>query len=218
MTDADVFWDKDAARYLLEPFRDPLVGVTCAQVKPRGGEHNLCSHLARIRCSVWHRVRMGQHCDGRKVTPSGYLYAMRASASSPWPDHVICDDLYVAVTLGRSARSVYQPRAVVEPIFPRCLGDYVRQRVRNAVGRSALQMLDSRYVSQLKDDLMLGSFRELRRRRTGGLASGLLHLLAETTSRAISPACALSKAYTYLGEPIPSTKHEWPGVGSTSMV
>lgn len=68
---------------------------------------------------------------------SGRLYAIRTDAVDAMPAHVLHEDAYLTVRLGR-ARFVKERDAVVYLRPPTTWRDYLRQRVRNEVGKLQL--------------------------------------------------------------------------------
>lgn len=68
----------------------------------------------------------------------GRLYAMRSTAlAEPMPDHVVSEDAFLTVKLGR-ARFAKEDAALVYLRPPLGWRDYLRQRVRNEVGKLQL--------------------------------------------------------------------------------
>ncbi len=68
----------------------------------------------------------------------GRLYALRAAAlPEPMPESVLHEDAYLSVRLGR-ARFAKEPGAVVRLRPPTTWSEYLRQRIRNEVGKLQL--------------------------------------------------------------------------------
>ena len=68
---------------------------------------------------------------------SGPLYALRRAAAEPIPDHVLAEDSYLTVKLGR-ARVVRERGAVVYFRPPATWSDYLRSRIRNEAAKLQL--------------------------------------------------------------------------------
>lgn len=127
-TDADVRLAPDAvglllARLAATPALAVAAGCEVAALAPGDG---LVAHLAALP----HRFDFGN--------VPGRLYALRTAAlGEPMPTHVLHEDAYLSVRLGR-ARFVKVEGACVYLRPPTTWREYLRQRVRNEVGKRQL--------------------------------------------------------------------------------
>jgi len=206
LTDADIVWDPGTLIHLLEHFRDPAVGAVCARVAPRDSSDNVFALLARIRCDVWHKLRMADSTKNCLTMPSGYLYAIRRFLFANLPTDIVADDAYMGVALVRTGyRLTYEPQAVVRPCFPDNLRDFLQQRIRNQLGRIQLRRIAPTEISRVCRALLRESVREVLVNSNGLRPVAILHLALEIMCRV-----AAERKYSSVGPYVP-----WAPIMST---
>jgi glycosyltransferase involved in cell wall biosynthesis len=125
-SDANVTWEPDALRQLVEPFADPSVGYVCGNVR-------LVSQEGTNQEGLYWRYEMAVRAlesRARSITGgNGAIYATRRE------DYLVVDPImghdlsfpFKMVKLGR--RAVYAPAArASEPMVPSLEGEFARKR------------------------------------------------------------------------------------------
>jgi len=133
LTDANTEFEKDAIRRLVQPLRDPAVGLVCGRLR-------LHSPLgAPIAEGAYWRLesllKLYESRRGCVMGANGGIYAVRKHLFPPLPAGTVVDDFVAALRVLRSGYEVrYEPEAVAhEEAAPGHAEEY-RRRVRIAAG------------------------------------------------------------------------------------
>ena len=147
LTDANTEFDKDAIRYLVQPLRDPAVGLVCGRLR-------LHSPLGApiVESSYWKLeslLKMYESRRGCVMGANGGIYAVRKHLFPPFPEGTVVDDFVAALRVLQSGYEVrYEPEAVAHEEAAPGHADEYRRRVRIAAGCF-------RALSQFRDLLAL---------------------------------------------------------------
>jgi cellulose synthase/poly-beta-1,6-N-acetylglucosamine synthase-like glycosyltransferase len=133
LTDANTEFEKDAIRQLVQPLRDPAVGLVCGRLR-------LHSPLGApiVENAYWKLeslLKMYESRRGCVMGANGGIYAVRKSLFPPLPAGTVVDDFVAALRVLQSGYEVrYESEAVAhEETAPGHTDEY-RRRVRIAAG------------------------------------------------------------------------------------
>src|SRR5919109_4292114 len=133
LTDANTEFEKDAIRQLVQPLRDPAVGLVCGRLR-------LHSPLGApiVEGAYWKLeslLKMYESRRGCVMGANGGIYAVRKRLFPPLPAGTVVDDFVAALRVLAAGSEVrYEPEAVGhEEAAPDHAGEY-RRRVRIAAG------------------------------------------------------------------------------------
>jgi biofilm PGA synthesis N-glycosyltransferase PgaC len=120
---ADTLPDKGMLRNLLEPFKDPRVGLTAGRPVSMDDERQFIGFLNNL---IWHL----HHFVSLEKTKVGEVLAFR-SVIKNIPKRLATDEAYIESTLRkRGYKTVYVPDAVVFNQGPQTVSDFIKQRRR----------------------------------------------------------------------------------------
>src|SRR3954467_5569988 len=133
LTDANSEFEKDAIRRLVQPLRDPAVGLVCGRLR-------LHSPLGApvAEGAYWKLESLLKLYESRRgcvMGANGGIYAVRKHLFPPLPAGTVVDDFVAALrVLAAGSKVCYEPEAVAhEEAAPDHAGEY-RRRVRIAAG------------------------------------------------------------------------------------
>lgn len=143
-TDGDTYFEKDAIKYLLQPFKDPeIFGVSGRPVSidSRKNMMGYWGHLLSDSADVRRREKMeiveGEeyYKSGSSFFPlSGYIMATR-NIDFNIPPNVLSDDAYISYHIRNLNKEIaYAPLAKCYVKYPTTLSDYYKQKVRSLGG------------------------------------------------------------------------------------
>ncbi len=179
--DANVRWEPDALRRLVEPFADPRVGMACGQVRlvnPSGGTNQEGLYW---RYELWLRARESRV---HSMTGSnGAIYAVRREAYREVDPRFGHDLSFPYLMVQNGYRAVYEPSARATENMTVDIEDEFRRKVR--MFEHAWLMLFRGHMFGLR---RLGPtyWTELVSHRLLRYWSGPLHLLLLATSAALA--------------------------------
>jgi cellulose synthase/poly-beta-1,6-N-acetylglucosamine synthase-like glycosyltransferase len=133
LTDANTEFEKDAVRCLVQPLRDPAVGLVCGRLR-------LHSPLGApiVESAYWKLeslLKMYESRRGCVMGANGGIYAVRKHLFPPLPAGTVVDDFVAALRVLRSGYEVrYEPEAVAHEEAAPGHADEYRRRVRIAAG------------------------------------------------------------------------------------
>jgi cellulose synthase/poly-beta-1,6-N-acetylglucosamine synthase-like glycosyltransferase len=180
--DANVRWEPDALRRLVEPFADPRVGMACGQVRlvnPSGGTNQEGLYW---RYELWLRARESRV---HSMTGSnGAIYAVRREAYREVDPRFGHDLSFPYLMVQNGYRAVYEPSARATENMTVDIEDEFRRKVR--MFEHAWLMLFRGHMFGLRR-LGLTYWIELVSHRLLRYWSGPLHLVLLATSAALAP-------------------------------
>ena len=133
LTDANTEFERDAIRHLVQPLRDPAVGLVCGRLRlhtPLGAPV--------AEGAYWKLESLLKLYESRRgcvMGANGAIYAVRKQLFPPMPEGTVVDDFVAALRVLLSGYEIrYQPEAVAhEESAPDHAGEY-RRRVRISAG------------------------------------------------------------------------------------
>ncbi len=147
MTDANTEFERDAIRRLVQPLRDPAVGLVCGRLRLHSPVGAPVAEGAYWKLESL--LKMYESRRGCVMGANGGIYAVRKHLFPPLPAGTVVDDFVAALRVLQTGYEVrYEPEAVAhEESAPDHSGEYQR-RVRIAAGCF-------RALAQFKDLLSL---------------------------------------------------------------
>ena len=133
LTDANTEFEKDAVRQLVQPLREPAVGLVCGRLR-------LHSPLGApiVESAYWKLeslLKMYESRRGCVMGANGGIYAVRKNLFPPLPVGTVVDDFVAALRVLQSGHEVrYEPEAVGHEQTAPGHADEYRRRVRIAAG------------------------------------------------------------------------------------
>jgi cellulose synthase/poly-beta-1,6-N-acetylglucosamine synthase-like glycosyltransferase len=133
LTDANTEFEKDAVRLLVQPMRDPAVGLVCGRLRLHSPLGAPVSEGAYWKLESL--LKLYESHRGCVMGANGAIYAVRKHLLLPFPAGTVVDDLAAALRVLQSGYEVrYEPEAVAhEEAAPGSADEYNR-RVRIAAG------------------------------------------------------------------------------------
>jgi len=132
-TDADVFFEPDAIRYLIGRLEsDKTIAAVCGELCPRQNGNNT------TRLEAAYRTYYGRMCDWESAVDSTYnfngaLVAFRSDLIRRIDDKRGADDANTAFeAIRKGYRAVYESRAIVYEDIPPHFSEQYRQKIRRA--------------------------------------------------------------------------------------
>ncbi|KUK77566.1 MAG: bi-functional transferase/deacetylase [candidate division WS6 bacterium 34_10] len=144
LTDGDTYFDKNAVKELLKPFKNKKIGgvsgrpvASDSKDSQMGYYGNLLADSAHHRRStVMKPVQNGNYyiSDKEFFPMSGYIMAIR-NMKFNIPKDVLSDDAYISYVLRNRGYEIgYAPKARCFVKYPKSLKDYFKQKVRSIGG------------------------------------------------------------------------------------
>ena len=133
MTDANTEFERDAIRRLVQPLRDPDVGLVCGRLRLHSPLDGPAAEGAYWKLESL--LKLYESRRGCVMGANGGIYAVRKHLFTPLPAGTLVDDFVAALRVLEAGSMVrYEPEAVAhEEAAPDHLGEY-RRRVRIAAG------------------------------------------------------------------------------------
>jgi cellulose synthase/poly-beta-1,6-N-acetylglucosamine synthase-like glycosyltransferase len=133
MTDANTEFERDAVRHLVQPLRDPEVGLVCGRLRLHSPVGAPVTESAYWKLESL--LKLYESRRGCVMGANGGIYAVRKHLFAPLPAGTVVDDFVAALrVLASGSRVRYEPEAVAhEEAAPDHTGEY-RRRVRIAAG------------------------------------------------------------------------------------
>jgi cellulose synthase/poly-beta-1,6-N-acetylglucosamine synthase-like glycosyltransferase len=133
MTDANTHFERDAIRHLVQPLRDPDVGLVCGRLRLHSPVGAPVTEGAYWKLESL--LKLYESRRGCVMGANGGIYAVRKHLFPPLPAGTVVDDFVAALRVLEAGSTVrYEPEAVGhEEAAPDHSGEY-RRRVRIAAG------------------------------------------------------------------------------------
>jgi cellulose synthase/poly-beta-1,6-N-acetylglucosamine synthase-like glycosyltransferase len=133
MTDANTEFERDAIRRLVQPLRDPDVGLVCGRLRLHSPLDGPAAEGAYWKLESL--LKLYESRRGCVMGANGGIYAVRKHLFAPLPAGTLVDDFVAALRVLEAGSEVcYEPEAVAhEETAPDHYGEY-RRRVRIAAG------------------------------------------------------------------------------------
>ena len=150
-TDGDVYFGKNAVKFLLEPFKQKNVGGVSGRPVSQDRKDNKFGYWGHLLADSAHHKRSSSmpkaekeeyHISKDKFFPmSGYIMAMRKINISI-PSDVLSDDAYISYYIRNKGFDIgYAPKATCYVKYPTNLKDFYKQKVRSLGGFRQLKRM-----------------------------------------------------------------------------
>ncbi len=149
LTDGDVYFEKNAVKKLVEPFKEENVGGVSGRPKSQDQKDNCFGYWGHLlsdsgdhrRKATMEKVEGEDYYVGKDsfFPMSGYIMAIR-NIDFDIPPDVLSDDAYISYSLRNMNLDIaYAPKAVCYVKYPTNLKDYYKQKVRSLGGFKQLK-------------------------------------------------------------------------------
>lgn len=149
-TDGDTYFAKDAVKYLLEPFVNPLVSGVSGRPMSVDQKNNIFGYWGHLLSDAAHDRRVktisnkkeNYYVSDQSFFPmSGYIMSTR-KFEFDIPSEVLSDDAYISYQIKNSGKEIaYAPLAKCFVKYPTSLSDYYKQKVRSLGGFIQLEKI-----------------------------------------------------------------------------
>lgn len=164
LSDGDVYVGNEALQALLEPLKDPQVGIVSGRpvsLSPRDTMLGYWSHV--LVDAGAHRQRLLRAERGAFLECSGYLYAFRRELVSPVPEDALAEDgLISQMVWEQGFRTAYAPQAEVFVKYPTSFRDWVRQKTRTSGGYAQSYAKGTSGIKSFRSEAIHGAWAALR--------------------------------------------------------
>jgi len=185
---------------LIEPFRDPQVGMVGGHPRPVNSPDSITGFAVHMIWDLHHRLSL--------VSPKiGELVAFRKQGVS-LPTHLGSDEDNIRLQLERRGlRSVYAPEATVINKGPTTVSDFMRQRTRINIGEGYVKRLYDYEVPTQDNGLVMTTLLDYVRDNGRHLGKIMAAVLLEGLARAYARAyVALDRGDQAVWEQITTSK------------
>lgn len=143
-TDGDTYFEKDAVKYLLQPFEDSEVYGVSGRPVSNDSRENMMGYWGNLLSDSGNhrRIKLMGKVEGREYHKSkknffpmsGYIMATR-KLDIDIPEDVLSDDAYISYSIRNMGKEIaYAPKAKCYVRYPKTIGDYYKQKVRSIGG------------------------------------------------------------------------------------
>ena len=142
-TDGDTFFEKDAIKYLLEPFSDDRIGGVSGRPISIDSKEDIFGYWGHLlsdaahnrRVSVMNIQKENYFISDKTFFPmSGYIMSMK-NYKFDIPSNVLSDDAFLSYSIRNLNKQIaYAPLAKCYVKYPTNLKDYYKQKVRSLGG------------------------------------------------------------------------------------
>jgi cellulose synthase/poly-beta-1,6-N-acetylglucosamine synthase-like glycosyltransferase len=151
LTDGDVYFEKNAVKKLVDPFKEENVGGVSGRPKSQDKKDNCFGYWGHLlsdsadhrRKKTMEKIQGEDYYVGRDsfFPMSGYIMAIR-NIDFNIPEDVLSDDAYISYSLRNMNLDIaYAPKAVCYVKYPTNLSDYYKQKVRSLGGFKQLKRM-----------------------------------------------------------------------------
>jgi len=139
LTDGDTYFEKDAVKYLLEPFKNKKVGGVSGRPVVINSRNSIMGYWGHLLYDAAHHRRIttmnkregNYYLSNQEFFPmSGYIMAVR-NFNFDIPPNVLSDDAYLSYSIRNMGMEIaYAPFAKCYVKYANNLNDYYKQKVR----------------------------------------------------------------------------------------
>ena len=197
----DVVFTPGSLRRLVEPFADPLVGMTGCRPIPTNPRSGIMGHAVNLLWDLHHEVSLVHPKLGEAIAFRRLLQRM--------DDRTLVDEASMEhIVRGRGLQLRYVPNAVVRNHGPENLREFISQRTRIYRGHLALRSHTGYQVSSMSVRQAGGATWRVVRREKRSLHYLLITIALEAVARARARALHLAGRLPDDGiwQPIPTSK------------
>ncbi len=157
-TDGDVIIDKDSIASLIDPFKDPKVGLVSGHPISLESKDTMLGFWSHFLTDAADHIRTKRDKLEQFVTASGYLLAFRKSLVSKIPSTTLVDDAYISQLIAKQGyKTKYAKQAKVYVHFPKSYSDWLKQKLRSTGGYQEKLIQSSKFrMRSLKSEIIDG--------------------------------------------------------------
>lgn len=143
LTDGDTYFEKNAVKYLLEPFKNKKVGGVSGRPVAINSRNHMMGYWGHLLSDAAHHRRIttmnkreyNYYLSNQEFFPmSGYIMAVR-NFNFDIPTNVLSDDAYLSYSIRNMGMEIaYAPLAKCYVKYANNLNDYYKQKVRSLGG------------------------------------------------------------------------------------
>ena len=143
LTDGDTYFEKNAVKYLIEPFKNSKVGGVSGRPVAMNKKNSMFGYWGHLLSDAAHHRRIitmnkregNYYLSDQEFFPmSGYIMAVR-NFNFDIPPNVLSDDAYLSYSIRNIGKEIaYAPLAKCYVKYPTNLKDYYKQKVRSLGG------------------------------------------------------------------------------------
>ena len=143
LTDGDTYFEKNAVKYLIEPFKNSKVGGVSGRPVAMNKKSSMFGYWGHLLSDAAHHRRIitmnkkesNYYLSNQEFFPmSGYIMAVR-NFNFDIPPNVLSDDAYLSYSIRNIGKEIaYAPLAKCYVKYPTNLKDYYKQKVRSLGG------------------------------------------------------------------------------------
>lgn len=143
LTDGDTYFEKNAVKYLIEPFKNSKVGGVSGRPVAMNKKNSMFGYWGHLLSDAAHHRRIitmnkkesNYYLSNQEFFPmSGYIMAVR-NFNFDIPPNVLSDDAYLSYSIRNIGKEIaYAPLAKCYVKYPTNLKDYYKQKVRSLGG------------------------------------------------------------------------------------
>jgi cellulose synthase/poly-beta-1,6-N-acetylglucosamine synthase-like glycosyltransferase len=143
LTDGDTYFEKNAVKYLIEPFKNSKVGGVSGRPAAMNKKNSMFGYWGHLLSDAAHHRRIitmnkkesNYYLSNQEFFPmSGYIMAVR-NFNFDIPPNVLSDDAYLSYSIRNIGKEIaYAPLAKCYVKYPTNLKDYYKQKVRSLGG------------------------------------------------------------------------------------
>ena len=138
LTDGDTYFEKNAVKYLLEPFKNSKVGGVSGRPAAMNKKNSMFGYWGHLLSDAAHHRRIitmnkkesNYYLSNQEFFPmSGYIMAVR-NFNFDIPPNVLSDDAYLSYSIRNIGKEIaYAPLAKCYVKYPTNLKDYYKQKL-----------------------------------------------------------------------------------------
>ncbi len=137
-SDANTFWDVDAAKLLVRHFEDEQVGGVCGRLLLTDSDTG--ENVDGIYWRYENRLKEWEGKLGAILGANGAIYSIRKKLYQPIPSQTIVDDFVIGMRIHQSGfRLLYEKQAIAREETAPTISDELQRRIR--IGAGAFQSL-----------------------------------------------------------------------------
>ncbi len=147
-TDGDTYFEKNAVKNLLTPFKDQHIGGVTGRILSLDSKSNIMGYWGHLLADAAHHRRLSMMnikkenyyiSDTTFFPMSGYIMASR-NFNLNIPEDVLSDDAFISYAIRNLDKEIaYAPEAICYVKYPSNLPDYFKQKVRSLGGFTQLK-------------------------------------------------------------------------------
>lgn len=137
-TDGNKFFERDAVKFLIEPFEDEKVGIVGGRIISMNGKDKLYDSWGNLLASGLHKMRKWKFKKNDFIEHTANILAIRSGIISQIPLDVAEGTIISFLISNKGYKSVYVENAKVYVHYPSDLSAHYHQRVRSAKAHMTL--------------------------------------------------------------------------------